>query len=97
MKLIGSLLALIASLALVPCAFAETVRFPSATTPPTPLQQRMAQERGQPVSVSPGTELMGELYSDFRRCSSTQLIIILNAPVCYFVDGNNERTVQFER
>ncbi|MDP2372675.1 dienelactone hydrolase family protein [Reyranella sp.] len=47
----------------LPCiAAAETVRFPSATTPPTPLQQRLAQERGQPVPVSPGTELTGELY-----------------------------------
>ena len=62
MKNIGSLLALITSLAVVPCASAETVRFPSATTPPTPLQERLAQERGQPVPSSPGFELTGELY-----------------------------------
>lgn len=43
-------------------AAAETVRFPAATTPPTPLQQRLAQERGQPVPASSGIELTGELY-----------------------------------
>lgn len=49
--------------AMLPCiAAAETVRFPAATTPPTPLQQRLAQERGQPVAIPPGIELTGELY-----------------------------------
>jgi len=43
-------------------AEAETVRFRSATTPPTPLQQRLAKERGEPVPEQPTTELVGELY-----------------------------------
>lgn len=48
---------------MLPCiATAEMVRFPTATTPPTPLQQRLAQERGQPVATSPVIELTGELY-----------------------------------
>ncbi len=62
MKMIGLLLALITSLAVIPCAFAETVRFPAATTPPTPLQERLARERGQSVPASPGLELTGEFY-----------------------------------
>ena len=48
---------------MLPCIVAaETVRFPAATTPPTPLQQRLAQERRQPVATPPGIELTGELY-----------------------------------
>src|SRR5471030_422071 len=43
-------------------ASAETVHFPSATTPPTPLQQRLFQERGQPIASQPSTEIVGELY-----------------------------------
>ena len=43
-------------------AVAETVRFPSATAPPTPLQQRLFKERGQPIAVPPTVELIGELY-----------------------------------
>lgn len=43
-------------------AAAETVRFPSATTPPTPLQQRLFRERGQPIAVQPITEITGEFY-----------------------------------
>ncbi|TAJ84827.1 MAG: hydrolase [Reyranella sp.] len=44
-------------------AAAETVRFPVATTPPTPLQERLARERGQPLAAaSPAVELTGELY-----------------------------------
>jgi dienelactone hydrolase len=43
-------------------AIAETVHFRSATTPPTPLQQRLARERGEPVAEQPTTELVGELY-----------------------------------
>jgi dienelactone hydrolase len=43
-------------------ALAETVHFPSATTPPTPLQQRLARERGQPILPQPTTELAGELH-----------------------------------
>jgi dienelactone hydrolase len=41
---------------------AETVHFRSATTPPTPLQQRLARERGQDVPQQQSTELTGELY-----------------------------------
>ena len=43
-------------------AFAETVHFPSATTPPTPLQQRLAKERGTPIDPQPTTDLAGELH-----------------------------------
>jgi len=43
-------------------ASAETVRFRSATTPPTPLQKRLAQDRGQLIDQQPGIELTGELY-----------------------------------
>jgi dienelactone hydrolase len=43
-------------------ALAETVHFPSATTPPTPLQQRLAKERGTPIDPQPTTELSGELH-----------------------------------
>jgi dienelactone hydrolase len=43
-------------------AIAETVHFQSATTPPTPLQQRLAREQGQPVAPQPTTELAGELH-----------------------------------
>jgi dienelactone hydrolase len=48
-------------LAVLPAA-AETVHFPSATTPPTPLQLRLAREHGQPVTEPPGKKLSGELY-----------------------------------
>ena len=44
-------------------AAAETVRFPVATTPPQPLQERLARERGQPLAASPpAVELTGEFY-----------------------------------
>jgi dienelactone hydrolase len=43
-------------------AAAEGVHFPSATTPPSPLQQRLAHERGQAIEREPGVELSGELY-----------------------------------
>ena len=43
-------------------AAAESVHFPSATTPPTPLQQRLARERGQPIERQASVELVGELY-----------------------------------
>jgi dienelactone hydrolase len=38
------------------------VRFQSATTPPTPLQQRLFKERGQPIAVPSAVELTGEFY-----------------------------------
>jgi len=47
---------------LVSPAIAETVHFPSATTPPTPLQQRLARERDQPIMPQPTTALVGELH-----------------------------------
>lgn len=56
------LTAVVAMLLPTPPAAAETVGFSSATTPPTPLQLRLARERGQPVSQPPSTELSGELY-----------------------------------
>jgi dipeptidyl aminopeptidase/acylaminoacyl peptidase len=52
---------LAASLCAWPAA-AETVHFRSAATPPTPLQQRLARERGETIAPQPGTELSGELY-----------------------------------
>lgn len=50
------------SVALPSVAAAEAVRFFAATTPPTPLQQRLARERGEAIAVPPATELTGELY-----------------------------------
>jgi fermentation-respiration switch protein FrsA (DUF1100 family) len=57
-------LSVAASLVVIPLvsAEAETVRFPSAVTPPTPLQLRLAKERGEAVTRPPATELVGELY-----------------------------------
>lgn len=55
-------LALLAVPLLLSPLAAETVRFPSGTTPPTPLQQRLAEERGQPVAPPESIELTGELY-----------------------------------
>lgn len=43
-------------------ALAETVHFPSGSTPPSPLQQRLARERGQPIAPQPTTELVGDLH-----------------------------------
>lgn len=43
-------------------AAAETVRFHSATMPPTPFQQRLARERAQPIPDQPSAELTGEFY-----------------------------------
>jgi dienelactone hydrolase len=43
-------------------AAAETVHFNSAATAPTPLQQRLAQERAQPIREQSRVELAGELY-----------------------------------
>ena len=41
---------------------AETVHFPSGTTPPTPLQERLARERGEAVERRKGDDLLGELH-----------------------------------
>jgi dienelactone hydrolase len=57
----ASVVALFVGLVVLPCA-AETVRFPTATTPPTPLQERLARERGQPISSPAAVQLTGELY-----------------------------------
>ena len=43
-------------------ARAETVHFPSAATPPTPLQERLARERGETVESRKGDDLVGELH-----------------------------------
>jgi dienelactone hydrolase len=61
MTRIAALLATIA-IAIPLIANAETVHFRSATTPPTPLQQRLAQERAQPIPEQSTVELTGELY-----------------------------------
>jgi dienelactone hydrolase len=55
-------LAFLLVLLLTSSALAETVHFASATTPPTPLQQRLAKERGTPIPAQQTTELIGELY-----------------------------------
>jgi dienelactone hydrolase len=55
-------LAFLLMLLLTSAALAETVHFPSATTPPTPLQQRLAKERGTPIVPQATTELAGELH-----------------------------------
>lgn len=55
------LLMVIAAVTALPAA-AETVRFPTATTPPSPLQQRLATERGEAVLVQAIAEIKGELY-----------------------------------
>jgi len=60
---LGMAMLLAVTVAAAPEAAAETVRFPVATTPPTPLQERLARERGQSVAVAaPAVELTGELY-----------------------------------
>ena len=57
------LAALLAYAGLVTAADAESVRFPSAVAPPTPLQLRLARERGLPApEPSAGQALVGELY-----------------------------------
>jgi dienelactone hydrolase len=58
----GALSAAMSMLLLFSAACAETVHFRSATTPPTPLQQRLAKERGQPIPEQPSEEIAGELY-----------------------------------
>ena len=54
--------ALLAPLVFASPARAETVHFPSATSPPTPLQQRLARERAQPIPPPPSAQLTGEFY-----------------------------------
>lgn len=62
-KLIRLLTVLLADAGLATAAFAEPVRFVSAVAPPTPLQLRLARERGLPAAeVAPGQPLVGELY-----------------------------------
>lgn len=56
------LLASVMSSAAIQYGAAETVRFPTATTPPTALQERLARERGQAFVPPPTTDLTGELY-----------------------------------
>lgn len=58
----AALLAAVLILVLPWTAAAETVRFLSAAAPPTPLQQRLARERGQPIAMPSRVELVGELY-----------------------------------
>jgi dienelactone hydrolase len=56
------LLAVIATAAAALPVAAETVHFSTATTPPSPLQLRLAQERGEPVPVQATELISGELY-----------------------------------
>jgi dienelactone hydrolase len=55
------LLAVVAAATALPAA-AETVRFRTATTLPSPLQQRLAKERGEAVPVQATEQISGELY-----------------------------------
>jgi len=55
------LLMVIATAAALPAA-AETARFSTATTPPSPLQQRLAQKRGEPAPVQTTELISGQLY-----------------------------------
>lgn len=55
------LLMVIAVAGTLPAA-AETVHFSTATTPPSPLQLRLARERGEPVPVQATELISGELY-----------------------------------
>lgn len=55
------LLVVIAAAAAMP-AVAETVRFSTATTPPSPLQERLALARGEAVPAQATIEIKGELY-----------------------------------
>ena len=54
-------LLMVIAVAAAPAA-AETVLFPSATTPPTPLQQRLAQERGEAIPIQATQQISGQLY-----------------------------------
>jgi hypothetical protein len=66
------LLSLVIALLATP-ATAAPVHFPSATTPPTPLQQRLARERSQAIEQQPSVKLSGKLYrpaTDLSRPSS---------------------------
>jgi dienelactone hydrolase len=57
------LAALLAYAGLVTAVDAEPIRFPSAVAPPTPLQFRLARERGLPApEPAAGKELVGELH-----------------------------------
>jgi dienelactone hydrolase len=60
--LLARVMALVAMTLVSVPAIAETVHFRSSTTPPTPLQQRLARERGETIGQQPGVELSGELY-----------------------------------
>jgi dienelactone hydrolase len=57
-----SIFLLLMMMMLASTALAETVHFPSATTTPTPLQQRLARDRGTPIPPQATTELTGELH-----------------------------------
>jgi dienelactone hydrolase len=58
-----SLCAMAAALILASAAArAETVYFPSGAAPPTPLQERLARERGEIVERRKGDDLVGELH-----------------------------------
>ena len=68
MRALALLLLLLAS-----PAFAETVHFPSAATPPTPLQQRLAKERDTPIVPQATIELAGELHRSTSRVSHSSM------------------------
>ena len=61
-RLLTIALVVVSILLLFSAASAETVHFRSATTSPTPLQQRLAKEHGQPIAEHPSEEIIGEFY-----------------------------------
>jgi dienelactone hydrolase len=71
--------ALLALLPVLSSAHGETIRFPSATWPPTPLQQRLAKAPGQTIAERAGVEIAGELY---RPPDKGQHPVIVLMPPC---------------
>ncbi len=64
MRMIGAsfLAVMVVSTCISSAAVAETVHFPTATAPPSLLQQRLARERGEATPERPREEIAGEFY-----------------------------------
>ena len=63
-------------LGVAPSALAETVQFHSAARPPTPLQVRLARERGTAIPMMPGDLISGELYRPAGEGPSPALVML---------------------
>ena len=59
-----------------PAGAVETVRFRSASSPPTPFRQRLAQERGETAVTQPGDEISGNLYRPERPGRLPALVVL---------------------